>query len=327
MNFVYFLVSKLPTIETIENCMKLSPMLIQGLWEFKSPLLQLPHLTEDNLKYFVNKKRYIKSLQQFAKLTSEESRSLLRDLTDFEYNNVVKVLGKMPLIDFNIRCEVVDDENSNVVTAGAIVTVTVSLVRRNMKELFGDTTAVEKETIIDDEKDGGGEEKEATLGNGEVKDGTAALTTAAADDAASKAKKPVWLKQKAHKSKGKSKPKSKPALTLKTSVGATGAVVKDPKEPKAVKENDSDADESSAESDDENVVDRKEPEDRSSEPEDEEKKTSSLEDDDMEWEKFQQKLNKREKLEGRSKMSHSVHSPAFPEVIKFDCTYYIRFIY
>lgn len=314
---VYFLVSKLPTIETIENCMKLSPMLIQGLWEFKSPLLQLPHLTEDNLKYFVNKKRYIKSLQQFAKLTSDESRSLLRDLTDFEYNNVIKVLGKMPLIDFNIRCEVVDDENSNVVTAGAIVTVTVSLVRRNMKELFGDTTAVEKETILetkDDEKDVG-DDKEASLVNGEVKEGTAAAT-AAADDAASKAKKPVWLKQKAHKSKGKSKPKSKTPLTLKTSVGATGVVVKDPKEPKAVKDNDSDADESSAESDDENVVDRKEPEDRSSEPEDEEKKTSSLEDDDMEWEKFQQKLNKREKLEGRSKMSHSVHSPAFPEVIK-----------
>lgn len=297
--------------------MKLSPMLIQGLWEFKSPLLQLPHLTEDNLKYFVNKKRYIKSLQQFAKLTSEESRSLLRDLTDFEYNNVIKVLGKMPLIDFNIRCEVVDDENSNVVTAGAIVTVTVSLVRRNMKELFGDTTAVEKETIIDDEKEAGGEEKEVTLANGEVKDGTAAATTAAADDAASKAKKPVWLKQKAHKSKAKSKPKAKTAVALKTSVGAAGVVVKDPKESKTVKDNDSDADESSAESDDENVVDRKEPEDRSSEPEpeDDEKKTSSLEDDDMEWEKFQQKLNKREKLEGRSKMSHSVHSPAFPEVI------------
>ena len=294
-------------------------MLIQGLWEFKSPLLQLPHLTEDNLKYFVNKKRYIKSLQQFAKLTSEESRSLLRDLTDFEYNNVIKVLGKMPLIDFNIRCEVVDDENSNVVTAGAIVTVTVSLVRRNMKELFGDTTAVEKETIVDDEKDGagGGDEKEVTAG--EVKDVVAAgATTTAADDAALKAKKPVWLKQKAHKSKGKSKPKSKTPVTLKTSVGASGVVVKDLKEPKTVKDGDSDADESSAESDDENVVDRKEPEDRSSEPEpeDEEKKTSSLEDDDMEWEKFQQKLNKREKLEGRSKMSHSVHSPAFPEVIK-----------
>ena len=40
-----------------------------------------------------------------------------------------------------------DDENSNVVTAGAIVTVTVVLTRRSMKELFGDSTAKEKATI------------------------------------------------------------------------------------------------------------------------------------------------------------------------------------
>lgn len=33
-----------------------------------------------------------------------------------------------------------------------------------------------------------------------------------------------------------------------------------------------------------------------------------------EWEKFQQKLHKREKvLEGRSKVSHTVHCPLFPE--------------
>lgn len=47
--------------------------------------------------------------------------------------------------------------------------------------------------------------------------------------------------------------------------------------------------------------------------EDEKKQVSSVEDDDVEWEKFQQKLNKREKLEGKSKMSHSVHCPHYPE--------------
>lgn len=45
----------------------------------------------------------------------------------------------------------------------------------------------------------------------------------------------------------------------------------------------------------------------------EDKKVSSVEDDDEEWEKFQKKLNKREKLEGKSKISHSVHCPYFPE--------------
>jgi len=273
--------NKLPPIETIENCMKLAPMLIQALWEFKSPLLQLPHLTEDNLKYFVNKKRYIKSLAQFAKLPAEESRSLLRDFSDQEYDNVMKVLGRMPLIDFSIRCEVVDDENSNVVTAGAIVTVTVTLIRRNLRELFGDTQAVEKQTIKEEE-DGGGEKTATTedaAGDGADKD-------AAADQ---KAKKPVWLKQKGHKGKPKAK-KPKPAVgamkqvaTTTAAAAATAGTAKEAKDnhakPIQVKDtNDSDADESSAESDNENV----EEVERSSE---DERKTSSPEDDDMEWEK------------------------------------------
>jgi translocation protein SEC63 len=86
-------IQRLPTIETIENCMKLCPMIVQGLWEFKSPLLQLPYINEDNLKYFLNKKKSIKSLQQFAQLKGEERRSILRNLNDEEYDDVMKVLG------------------------------------------------------------------------------------------------------------------------------------------------------------------------------------------------------------------------------------------
>lgn len=48
----------------------------------------------------------------------------------------------------------------------------------------------------------------------------------------------------------------------------------------------------------------------------EEKEEMSTDDEkkeQVEWEKIQQKLNKREKLEGKSKLSHSVHCPGFPE--------------
>lgn len=98
-------VSKLPSIETIENCMKLSPMVLQGLWEFKSPFLQLPFVTDDHLRLFMTKKRHIKNLQQFAQLPADESRHVLKHLSDDEYANVMRVLGRMPLIDFSIRCE------------------------------------------------------------------------------------------------------------------------------------------------------------------------------------------------------------------------------
>lgn len=42
---------------------------------------------------------------------------------------------------------VIDDENTNVVTAGAIVTVTVTLVRSNLRELFGNADVAEKQEI------------------------------------------------------------------------------------------------------------------------------------------------------------------------------------
>ncbi|XP_055603327.1 translocation protein SEC63 homolog [Uranotaenia lowii] len=308
-------ISKLPTIETIENCMKLSPMIIQGLWEFKNPLLQLPHVSEDHLRYFVSKKRPVRNLQQFAQLPADESRAVLRSLSDHEYDNVMKVLGKMPLIDFSVKCEVVDDENSNVVTAGAIVTVTVELVRRNMSELFGDTNAKEKQGITESTEEGneGGEDQAAPQQNGDI----AAVNGPEKDDKedAKAAKKPAWQPKPTkggHKSKSKgggggqkSKQQKQMAAAVAAQAQAQNQAVKaeKTKTSEKVRKEDTDVD-SGAESDDEGVA--------GAGSSDEDKK-SAVEDDDDEWEKFQQKINKREKLEGKSKVSHPVHCPLFPE--------------
>ena len=51
-----FSVPHMPRLDTIENCMKLSPMVVQALWDNKSPLLQLPHIKEDMLRHFVTKR-------------------------------------------------------------------------------------------------------------------------------------------------------------------------------------------------------------------------------------------------------------------------------
>ncbi|XP_073837094.1 translocation protein Sec63 [Musca autumnalis] len=285
-------VPRLPSIETIENCMKMSPMIIQALWEFKSPLLQLPHVTDDHL-YFMNKKRHIKNLQQFAQLAPEESRQLLKSLSDFEYANVMKVLGKMPLIDFSIRCEVIDDENTNVVTAGAIVTVTVTLVRKDMKTLFGDSKVPQKQGIKDDDQE------QAAAGADE--DGEAV-------NAAPVKKASAWAKPRKGKGgKGGKKPaanqkKKQPPPTK--AAAATAAAETQQQD----SEGDSDAAEASDIEEKESISDSEE------ENEKQTKNNSSLDDDDdEEWERLQAKLNKREKLEGKSRISHTVHCPYFPE--------------
>lgn len=51
--------SRMPSLVTLEGCMKLSAMVVQALWECKSPLLQLPHITDDNLKYFSSKRHQV----------------------------------------------------------------------------------------------------------------------------------------------------------------------------------------------------------------------------------------------------------------------------
>lgn len=42
-----------PTLQTLENVIKLYPMFVQGLWPRNSPLLQLPHITEQNIPYLM----------------------------------------------------------------------------------------------------------------------------------------------------------------------------------------------------------------------------------------------------------------------------------
>ncbi len=51
-----------PRLDTIENTMKLSPMIVQALLNTKSPLLQLPHITESHLRFFETKKVCMKFL-------------------------------------------------------------------------------------------------------------------------------------------------------------------------------------------------------------------------------------------------------------------------
>lgn len=53
---IFDLVRMPPRLDTIENTMKLSQMMVQALWNNKSPLLQLPHIAEGHLRFFETKK-------------------------------------------------------------------------------------------------------------------------------------------------------------------------------------------------------------------------------------------------------------------------------
>uniref|UniRef100_A0A673VNQ7 Translocation protein SEC63 homolog n=1 Tax=Salmo trutta TaxID=8032 RepID=A0A673VNQ7_SALTR len=121
-----------PRLVSIENCMKLTQMIVQGLQESKSPLLQLPHFEEEHLRYCVSKKYKVRSLQDLVSLKDSDRRSMLRFLGEEKYDEVMAVLASFPSITMDTKLQVLDDEDSNNITAGSIVTVTVTLTRKRM---------------------------------------------------------------------------------------------------------------------------------------------------------------------------------------------------
>uniref|UniRef100_A0A3P8UTX3 SEC63 homolog, protein translocation regulator n=1 Tax=Cynoglossus semilaevis TaxID=244447 RepID=A0A3P8UTX3_CYNSE len=121
-----------PRLGTIENCMRLTQMIVQGLQESKSPLLQLPHFEEEHLRYCNSKKYKVRSLQDLVSMKDSDRRSMLRFLGEEKYEEVMAVLGSFPHLTMDIKLQVLDDEDSNNITAGSIVTVTVTLTRKRM---------------------------------------------------------------------------------------------------------------------------------------------------------------------------------------------------
>jgi len=333
-------IGRLPSLDTIEFAMKLSPLVVQAIWDKQSPLLQLPHIEEDMLKHFHTKRRNIKTLQQVAKLKDEERRSLLRKLTDEEYKDVIRVLASYPILDVTITTEVVDDEEQHVVTAGAIVTVTLLLERRTMESIMNlpmvDNDDGDEDN--DDDKDIDSDMVEVTHEDNETaKD---ELSTLNKEDEADKEKKPLWRKPQKKKGgkkgggggqKQKSKNKKKDnkclddasaATSGDTAQGSNSTIIKASDDTSSIQNSNNTVRQrgkasSNRKGQQEGSSDEAESSGSEEDSEDQLNKAQSNvdeEDDEAEWERFQKKLNKREKaLEGKSKVSHSVHSPYFTD--------------
>uniref|UniRef100_T1JAW5 Tryptophan--tRNA ligase, cytoplasmic n=1 Tax=Strigamia maritima TaxID=126957 RepID=T1JAW5_STRMM len=291
-------ISHMPSLDTIENVMKLSPLVVQGFWENKSPLLQLPHITEDNLRHFVTKKRNVRSIRQLISLKADERRSLLRSLSDEQYHDVMQVCAQMPYIQMEVSFEVSDDEDTGTITTGSIVTVTVKLIRQNLENVF-ELDSPELETPEVD--------KDAETENEQTRE---IIQTK---------KHPVWQKQQKKKGKGgkkSKKPQSKPNYQPKKPQ-VHEKEVKEVKEVNVVEKfHESKIRPVKDDNSDDSALSEDGGSESELESESQEYKGNKMvnEDDDEEWNKFQAKLAKKEKiLETKSKKSHSTHCPFFPD--------------
>merc|ERR1712127_1078601 len=140
-----------PRLETIENIMRLSPMVVQALWNKnkKCDLLQLPHLHEQHLRHFVTKKRNISTIKQFvSQMTDDERRSVLRHLSDEQYDDIMRICEIYPLVEMDVKMKIIDDEDEHTITVGALVTLIITLKRKNLKAFFNNEKNEKKQEQI-----------------------------------------------------------------------------------------------------------------------------------------------------------------------------------
>ncbi|KAJ8507884.1 hypothetical protein ON010_g18926 [Phytophthora cinnamomi] len=120
-------------LQTTLNLMEMQQFLTQGLWFKDPPFLQLPHLTEAEVKHIVTGKNAVRSMHQYIAMKPEERKGL-SGLAEEDRAEVNKVLEMMPHMELQISIGVEDEE---FIAEGDIMTVTVKLTRQNVKE--GDT--------------------------------------------------------------------------------------------------------------------------------------------------------------------------------------------
>ncbi|XP_030850801.1 translocation protein SEC63 homolog [Strongylocentrotus purpuratus] len=298
--------SKEPRLETIEHIMKLSPMVVQSTWD-KSPLMQLPHFTEETLRLCQSKRKNVKSISQFIKLKDLDKRYILRHLDERQYQDVLNVCASLPLIDADLKLEVVDDDDKATITAGAFVTATVYL-RRDTFTLQSDGDISSSNMAIE--------------AGGDTED----LKTEEKDSPSVNKNKPkAWEKQqkkkkgktggggggnkpKPKKQQEKEKEKEKKSATKPASLTANSTPSKD-------STNDDNLDVMAVDQDDENGSGLDSDDEASQKSASDEEVIEDAGEDEEEWDELQSTLTRKEKvLEGISKESHEVHSPYYPEV-------------
>ncbi|CAF1011511.1 unnamed protein product [Brachionus calyciflorus] len=290
-----------PKLETIENMMKLSPMIVQALWnKSKSNLLQLPHLEEGHLRHFVTKKRNIGNIKQFVQANDSDRRSILRHLTDEQYDDIMRVCSYYPHVDMTCKVNIIDDEDEHTITAGALVNLIVNLKRESLKVLLGNEDVNSKQNDFEeiDAKEGVDELGASEVQKEEVKE--------------KPVNRPWQQKQQKKTKKPAKKPVKKPNVNNKAKSNQNEAA-KDQKE-----ESESDEDESGSANEDQTETNASDNEEEVLVKKTKETKEDKSNNGEEYFDKFQQMQKKKEKLETKAKISHRVYCPFFPD-IKQEC--------
>jgi len=136
--------------------------LIQALDVKSSPLLQVPHFTEEHVRHCSRGKNAVRGLAEFISQAPEERKGLM-DMDAQQLADVQAFCAHVSDVDIIPKIEVTDEDE---IVVGDVATITVTMVRRNLKEgeaagpihapLFPELKYEEWYVIVTDKNDGDG---------------------------------------------------------------------------------------------------------------------------------------------------------------------------
>jgi translocation protein SEC63 len=150
-------------------------------------------------------------------ISHEDRRSILRNLTDEQYADIMRVCSFYPHVEMDANLQIIDDEDEHTITAGALVTLVVNLTRHSMKSIMNmddpNPNPSSFKTSGGDQQDSGdmndieivGEQGESNGAENDEKSNAAAAAAAAAAVVKQSTHKP-WEKQQKKKGKFAAKP-------------------------------------------------------------------------------------------------------------------------
>ena len=262
-------------------------------------------------------------------MNDSDRRSILRNLTDEHYDDIMRVCSYYPHIEMEVKVKVIDDEDEKTVTQGALVTLVVNLKRQNLKVMFNNDETQKHKSMDNNIEDA---ENAETSDLVDAEGATNNVETVEATVAVNKPANKPW-KDSSSKKKAAKKPKAKPAKPKPSQAKPSNNnnPVKNESAPTETNENEANTNENDEDDDDKMppLVDASSDEENDNSPSKKtNKKSNSVEnlgnkdessapkkdDGDAYFEKFQQMQKKKEKLETKAKISHRVYCPFFPEV-------------
>lgn len=117
----------------LTRCVQLTQCIYQGMDEKSSPLLQLPHFTEREVRICSGGRGSGKSIYDIMRMESPDLRKLLRDMDDNQILDIQAFLERYPSAMLEVEAPRVEGEEDQTVHEGDNVTVRARLrvLRRN----------------------------------------------------------------------------------------------------------------------------------------------------------------------------------------------------